>query len=107
MSVYNLIYGTIIPFTFTLYNMHNYSLLIFLLTKLFTTNSHKNFSTDALSMAKQSHNQNDYYWICHKNVGKCYRNVKITSHHQIRHLLLYKPAEQFPSGLGRVPKVVY
>ena len=46
----------IIPFTFKLENIHNYSLLIFLLTKLFATNGHKNFSTDALSMSKQSHN---------------------------------------------------
>ena len=94
-------YGTIISFTFKLYNIHNYSLSIFLLTKLFTTNGHKTFSTDALSVAKQSHNRNDYYWIHHRNVGKHYRNIKITSRHQNRHLLLYKPAEQFPSGLGR------
>ena len=74
---------------------------IFLLTKLIATSGHKNFSTDALSMAKQSHNQNDYHQIRHRNIGKCYRNVSITSQHWNRHVLLYKPAEQFPSGLGR------
>ena len=42
-----------------------------------------------------------YYQIRHRNIGKCYRNVRITSYHQNRHLLLYKSAEQFPSGLDR------
>ena len=52
-------------------------------------------------MAKQSHNQNDYCWIHHINDGKHYSNFKITSHHRNEYLLLYKPAERFPSGLDR------
>ena len=35
------------------------------------------------------------------NVGKRYRNVKTTTHYHNPHLLLYKPAEHFLSGLGR------
>ena len=98
--VYNIIYGTIVPFTFKLYNIHTYSLSTFLMTKLFTTNIHKNLSTDNLSMAKQSHYWNNYYWILYRDVGKHYRNVRITSHHQNWHLLLYRAAEQL-SGMGR------
>ena len=36
----------------------------------------------------------------HRNVGKHYRNIKITSHNHSQHLLLYKLAKQLPSGLG-------
>ena len=60
------------PFTCMLYNIHSCSLSIFLLTKLFATNGHKMFSTDALSMAKQSHYQNNYYWMHNRNIGKLY-----------------------------------
>ena len=35
-----------------------------------------------------THNQNKYYRIRQRNIGKRYRNVKITSHYHIQHLLL-------------------
>ena len=52
-------------------------------------------------MVIKSHNRNVYYRICHRNVGKHYRNIKTTSHCHNLHLLLYKPAEHFPSSLDR------
>ena len=36
-------------------------------------NGHKHFNTNARS----SHNQNKYYRIHYRNVGKCYKNIKI------------------------------
>ena len=77
---------------------HNYHIFFW---QLFATSGHKNFSTDALAMAKQFHNQKYYYRMHHRNIAKHYRNIKITSHHQNQYLLLYKPAEQFLSGLER------
>ena len=63
---------------------------------------------NTLSMVIQSHNRNAYYSNRHRNVekryrnvGKHYRNIKTTSHYHNPHLLLYKPAEHFPSSLGR------
>ena len=84
-----------------MYNIHNYSLNIVLASKFFTINSCNNINTDALSMAIKPHNRNANYRNHHKNVGKRYRNLKTTSHYHNLHLLLYEPAEHFPSSLGR------
>ena len=46
-------------------------------------------------------NQNHYYRIRHRNIGKHYKNVKNASHNHYQCLLLYKLAEQWTSGLGR------
>ena len=80
-----------------MYITDNYLLCFVKQMKFFTTNSHKHFNTNTISMAIQSHNQNKYYRICHRNVGKCYN----TSHNHSQCLLLYKLAEQSTSGLGR------
>ena len=40
-------------------------------------------------------------YIIYRNVGKCYKNIKNTSHNHCQCLLLYKLAEQSTSGLGR------
>ena len=69
--------------------------------KFFATNGHRHLNTNAISMAIQSHNQNKYYRIHHRNIGKCYKNIKNTSHNHCQCLLLYKLAEQSTSGLGR------
>ena len=58
-------------------------------------------------MAIKYHNRKDCYRNHHRNIAKRYRNVIITSHYHNPHLLLYKQAEHFPSGLAdfRVPEV--
>ena len=38
--------------------------------------------------------------VRHRNAGKHYKNVKISSHNHSQHLLLYTLAEQLPSDLG-------
>ena len=37
----------------------------------------------------------------HRNFGKCYKNIKSTSHNHCQCLLPYKLADQSTSGLGR------
>ena len=61
-------------------------------------------------MVKQSHNQNDYYHILHRNIGKRYRNVGITSHYQTHHLLHLNQLNSFLQVFGqifRMSEVVY
>ena len=89
------------------YNIYNYSLyFVFILT----INGCNNIKTNALSIVIQSHNQNECYKNCHRNVIETLANViemlkqlpiKTTSHYHNPYLLLYKPAEHFHSGLGR------
>ena len=55
--------------------MDNYLLCFVKQMKFFTTNAHKHFNTNVISMAIQSHNQNKYLRKLHTNIRKCQKNI--------------------------------
>ena len=102
MPVYNLIYGAIILFTFKLYNIHIYSLSIFLLTKLFATNSQESLAQTLYQWLSNPIFKTTSIAYVTEMLGNVIEGIRITFHYQNWHLLLYKLAEQFPSGLDRL-----
>ena len=70
--------------------------------KFFTTNGYKHFNTNTISMAILSHNQNKYYKIRHRTIGKHYKNIIIPPTITVSICYyVYKLAEQSISGLCR------